>query len=50
MQKYEQSQNSPNSIALGAIRGLFYYLSKPNRYLAAIFQRIWVDGKIEQNH
>ena len=33
-------ENSPNSIVLDAIRGLFYSLSKHNHYLAAVLQRI----------
>ena len=37
---FTNTQKSPNSIALGAIRGLFYSQSKHNRYLAAILQRI----------
>ena len=33
-------KNPRTASHLGAIRGLFYSLSKPNRYLAAILQRI----------
>ena len=41
MPKYEQAQKSPNSINHGAIRGLFYFLSKLNCYLRVILQGIY---------
>ena len=41
MQKYEQPRKNPRVASHpGAIRGLFYSLSKHNRYLTAILQRI----------
>jgi hypothetical protein len=41
MQKYEQAKKLPNSIALGAIRGLLYFLAKCNGYLAVVLQGIY---------
>ena len=35
-----KQENSPNRITPGAVRGLFYSLSKHNRYLATVLQRI----------
>ena len=40
MSKYEQRKNPRTASYPGAIRGLFYYLSKFNRYLRAILQGI----------
>ena len=51
---FTNTQKSPNSIALDAIRGLFYSLSKHNGYLAAVLQGIQqasivIDGQTVDN-